>query len=84
MEKGGTAHKLAFDRVGHEVPAERDAYRRVYLPDGRYHYPKIPENLIRRVGEPMWKSLEITGSNEGTKRTPKFSLLKWFETAELP
>jgi hypothetical protein len=84
MEKGGTGHKLSFTRVGRMSIAKRDSYRRVYKPDGGYHYPKDPENQLQKVGDPVWQHLEINGSSEGTDSNPKFSLLKWYEDIEIP
>jgi hypothetical protein len=31
-----------------------------------------------------WVPMEITGSNEGTLKDPKFSLLDWFQKKEIP
>jgi hypothetical protein len=76
IEKGGVAHKVSFTRVGRMTIAKRDSYKRVYKPDGGYHYPKLPENQLQKVGDPVWQHLEINGSSEGTESNPKFSLLK--------
>ena len=84
MEQGGLAHKRAFDRVGWYLAATKDAYRHVYRTDGTYHYPKQDDNLIRRKGDLMWQNLKITGSKQGTEKSPKWLLLKWWEEKELP
>lgn len=85
MEKGDIAHKVSFERVGRMGTAKHGSYKRVYKPDGGYHYPKIAANQRQRVGDPVWEHLEITGSNEGTNKNPKYSLLKDFYTnIELP
>lgn len=39
-----------------------------------YHYPQIPENILRKQGEYYFKSYDLTGSKEGTSRKPKISL----------
>ena len=68
------------------VEAVRDSYKRVYKDDdsGDYHYPRVPDNLLRSAGQLYFKSMEITGSNEGTDKEPKFSLLKLFKEEGLP
>ena len=66
------------------VPAARDTYRRVYRDDGTYHYPQIASNRLRRKGELYFKSMEITGSNPGTAKEPKFDLLSLYRDTELP
>jgi hypothetical protein len=58
-------------------PAERDTYMRVYKGDGTFHYPKIEMNRLRKKDDLYFKSMEITGSREGTAKKLKFSLLKY-------
>jgi hypothetical protein len=65
-------------------PAQRDTYKRVYKPDGGFHYPRIDINQLRKKGELYFKSMEVTGSKEGTEKNPKFSLLKYFMETEIP
>ncbi|OEU14225.1 hypothetical protein FRACYDRAFT_240759 [Fragilariopsis cylindrus CCMP1102] len=84
FEMGGQSFKLLCTRAGAMVEAVRDSYRRVYKDDGSYHYPQIAENLLQSAGDPYFKSMEITGSNEGTDKDPKFSLLKLFKEEGLP
>jgi hypothetical protein len=77
FETGGRAYKVDCVRIGGMVKAKKDSYRRVYRNDGTYHYPKIPENILRREGEKYFESWEIQGVSEGTAKNPKFSLLKY-------
>lgn len=84
ITKGGRAFRVNLVRVGRMVPAARDTYRRVYRDDGTYHYPQIASNRLRRKGEPYFKSMEITGSNPGTAKEPKFDLLSFYRDTELP
>jgi hypothetical protein len=84
MTKGGRTEKVSLVRVGRMLPAAKDTYKRVYRENGSYHYPKIPENMLRQKGELYFKPLEITGCNEGTAADPKFPLKKFFEETELP
>jgi hypothetical protein len=84
FETGGQSFKLLCTRAGAMVEATRDSYKRVYRDDGTYHYPQIAENLLRSAGQLYFKSMEITGSNEGTDKKPKFSLLKLFKEEGLP
>jgi hypothetical protein len=84
VTKGGTARRVSCVRVGALWPVERDTYKRVYKGDGTFHYPKIETNRLRRKGELYFKSMEITGSTEGTEKKPKFSLLKYFMEIEIP
>ena len=65
--------------------AQRDTYKRVNLDNGKYHYPQLPENRLRVRGQQEYfRKMEITGSNKGTKKEPKFDLLSWFEEVEIP
>ena len=41
---GGTAVPVSMIRVGKMVCAPKDSYKRVYRPDGSFHYPKIAAN----------------------------------------
>jgi hypothetical protein len=84
ITKGGRAFRVNLVRVGRMVPAARDTYRRVYRDDGTYHYPQIATNRLRRKGEHYFKSMEITGSNPGTAKEPKFDLLSFYRDIELP
>ena len=49
------------------VAAKRDSYKRVYMQDGKYSYPKTDDNIAQKKGDLYFKSLEITGSSEGLK-----------------
>ena len=82
--QGGQSFKLLCTRAGAMREATKDSYKRVYRDDGTYHYPQIAENLLRSAGQLYFKSMEITGSNEGTDKDPKFSLLKLFKEEGLP
>jgi hypothetical protein len=86
FKKGGQAFKILCTRAGAMVAAAKDSYKRVYKDDnsGNYHYPQIPENLLRSAEELYFKSMEITGSNEGTDKKAKFSLLKLFKEEGMP
>jgi hypothetical protein len=84
MERGGVAYKISFERIGRLVAAIKDTFRRVYKQDGSFHYPPILANLLRRKGEEYFRSMEITGSNEGTAKKPKYSLLRFFLDVEIP
>ena len=83
MESGGVAKKVLLVRAGAMVPAKKDTYRREYLDNGKFHYPKIPANLLRKKGELYFKPSEITGSNDGTATNPKYSMLRHFRKKEL-
>jgi hypothetical protein len=84
MTKGGRAFKVSLDRVGGYRPAKRTTYKRKYREDGSIHYPKRDDNISRKKGEMYWVPMEVTGSNEGTLKDPKFSLLDWFQKKEIP
>ena len=84
MASGGVAIKVSLTRVGRMKKADKDSYRRVYKDDGSFHYPNLPENLLRKKGTEYFQSLDITGSSEGTDAKPKFSLLKFFLETEIP
>jgi hypothetical protein len=70
--------------VGGYRPAKRTTYKRKFREDGSIHYPKRDDNISRKKGEMYWVPMEITGSNEGTLKDPKFSLLDWFQKKEIP
>ena len=86
ITKGDEGKKISFVRAGAMVNAKKDSYHRVNLSDnsGRYHYPQIPENILRKKGELYFENHEVTGSDEGTAKNPKFSLLKLFLEVEIP
>ena len=82
--KGGTAIPVSLVRVGSMVKAVKDSYKRVYREDGTYHYPKIESNILRKKGEYYFRGCKLTGSNEGTERNPKMSLLRVYENTIIP
>ena len=77
--KGGTAVKIDFARAGQMEKAQRDTYKRVYDDNGNYTMPQVPENRLREKGKEYFRPMEVTGSNEGDNKHPKFSLTKYFE-----
>ena len=81
---GGTAVPVSCVRVGKMVTCTKDSYKRVYKDDGTFHYPRIPANMLRKEGEQYFKSLELTGSSEGTAKKPKISLLKVYKEIIIP
>ena len=86
FEKGGTALKILIKRAGAMVEAKRNTYKRVYRTDGSgtFHYPKLPNNILRKKGEDYFESRGITGSNEGTDGNRKFPLLALWDDHILP
>ena len=44
----------------------KNSYKRVYLSNGAFHYPSIPENIIRIRGQEYFHDMKVTGSNRGT------------------
>ena len=84
IRRGGIAVPISMVRVGKMMQATKDSYKRVYKPDGSYHYPQNPENRLREKGEWYFKSLELTGSSEGTSKKPKISLLKTYKDIIIP
>ena len=84
ITKGGVAHLVSLTRVGKSEKAVRNTYKRVYKPDGTYHYPKVQSNVLRKKGQFYFKNLEITGSSTGTTKNPKFCLLDWFKNIKIP
>ena len=85
FEKGGRSFKVDCTQAGRMVKAVQDSFKRFNRADGRFHYPKIPENRLRVEGELYFQSWEIGGSceqtktKEGKKNKLKFSLLKYFK-----
>ena len=84
ITKGGKTIPIACVRVGRNVFAQKDSYKRVYRDDGTYHYPPLPQNRLQKRGDIVFKNLDITGSNEGTADKPKCSLLKIYKDEILP
>ena len=68
ISRGGKAIPVACVRVGRMVKAKKDTYKRVYRENNTYHYPKIAENKLRTKGGLYFQEVELTGSNEGTKK----------------
>jgi len=54
--QGGEGIKIDMERAGGMVRASRDSYKRVYRDDGTYHYPQIPENILRRKGQEYFEN----------------------------
>ena len=46
ITKGGVAHLVSLTCVGKSEKAVRNTYKRVYKPDGTYHYPKVQSNVL--------------------------------------
>ena len=84
IRMGGTAVPVSMIRVGKMVCAAKDTYKRVYKPNGKFHYPKIAANKLRTKGQFYFKALELTGSSEGTDKCPKVSLLKCYKEQIIP
>ena len=84
IRQGGIAVPIAMIRVGAMVAAKKDTFKRVYRPDGTFHYPKIESNRLRKKGEMYFKGMELTGSSEGTEKKPKISLLNEYKTKIIP
>ena len=82
--EGGLAIPISCLRVGKMVKAKKDTYKRVYRPDGSYHYPKTDANKLRIKGNDYWQNFELNGSKEGTEKKPKISLLKLYEDIIVP
>ena len=55
--------------------ATKTSYKRVYLSNRSFHYPAIPENIIRIRVQEYFHVMEVTGSNRGTSLDPKYNLL---------
>ena len=55
---------------------EKESYKIIYKNHGKFHYPKIAANLLRRKGEEYFEGVELTGSSKGTERNPKISRLE--------
>jgi hypothetical protein len=84
ISSGGLSFKLSCERVGRLLPAQKDSYKRVYDENGLFAYPKTPTNILRKKGNLYFHPLEIKATSEGTNKFPKFSLLNFFKTKEIP
>ena len=84
IEKGGTAIVICCVRVSKMVKATRASYSRIYRYNGTYHYPKIPNSLMREKGTEYFKGVDLTGSNIGTEKDQKISLLDVTKNAIIP
>ena len=89
FENGCEVVKLPLVRARAPKIAERVQYEAVTQPDGSIRYPNTnpdgtPKEPIRRKGESYLVDCCITGSNEGTKKEPKCSLLLIFKEIIFP
>ena len=84
ITKGGTPIMVDCVRIGKELPAKKDTYKRVYKENGTYHYPKLQQNQLRKKGELYFEPLNLTGSSEGTEDDPKVSLLHLYRDRIIP
>ena len=85
MEAGGDVHLVSWTRIGQMVKAKKLVQKSLQN-DGTasYHYPAVPENILREKGQFYFKGMGITGSSNGTTKDLKFNLLKWFCDVEIP
>ena len=77
LRRGDTAEKVCITRCGGEMKATEDSYSRVYVEDGSYTYPRLPENQLRKKGEEYFENWEITGSTHESKGDKKYPLTEW-------
>lgn len=84
MTKGGKAIPIACIRCGKLVTAAKTTYKRVYKPNGKFHYPHIDGNESRIEGNQYFECYELSGDSEGTKKDPKCSLLKFYKEQIIP
>ena len=75
IEKGGRAIKISLERAERMKKETKNSYKRVYLSNGKFHYPAIPENVIRIRGQEYFHDMEVTRSNRGTLLDPKYNFL---------
>ena len=76
IEKGGTVTPICCVWVSKMVKASRDSYSRFNKDNGStFTYPKVQENFLREKGMEYFKGVELTGSNIGTEKYQKMSLL---------
>ena len=89
LESGCEVVKLPLVRAQAPKIAERAQYEAVSQPDGSIRYPNTnpdgtPKEPLRRKGESFLVDCCVTGSNEGTKKDPKCSLLLVFKETIFP
>ena len=89
LENGCEVVKLPLVRAPAPKIAERAQYEAVTQPDGSIRYPNTnpdgtPKEPLRRKGESFLVDCCVTGSNEGTKKDPKCSLLLVFKETIFP
>ena len=89
FENGCEVIKLPLVRAQAPKIAERAQYEAVAQPDGSIRYPKTnpdgtPKDPIREKGDVYLVDCCVTGSNEGTKKDPKCSLLLVFKELIFP
>ena len=83
ITKGGKCVPITCICCDELVEAEKDSHKRVYQEDGSHKYPPIKDNQLRVKGQPYFKSLDLTGSSEGTYKK-KISLLKCYRDIIIP
>ena len=69
-------------RAGKMVEAGQDAFRRAYNKD--FTSWTMTGEQTRWKGQMYFKSMEVTGSAEGTKKQPKFPLQAVFRDTFIP
>ena len=89
LESGCEVVKLPLVRAQAPKIAERAQYEAVSQPDGSIRCPNTnpdgtPKEPLRRKGESFLVDCCVTGSNEGTKKDPKCSLLLVFKETIFP
>ena len=47
-------------------------------------YPKLKDNLRRQKGKLYFDNWEVTGSDDGSKKSPKFSMLRYWQKQLMP
>ena len=83
-ENGVRDFSVSIIHIGKTVKGDKYTFKRVYMEDGTYYYPRISENQLWKKGELYWKSCELTGSYDGTDKNTKMSLLSVYQRDIIP
>ena len=84
VEDGGEGLKICFDRCQAARVAERTQWEMQVDPETGKKVANKTKEPLRQAGDVWFQDVNVTGSDEGNSKFPKFSLKSYFSKKVLP